>query len=168
MICRMASSAVRSQGLGPPSAGNAPPFTPPGLVWCSMKSSPWRSLEGAPTSGSSSLISQPQMVSSAVWYLRARQTIPLFRMKEASAWVLPSGLLLVYRHTPRNKCDSLSVKKCPDRFFSNRGRFMKSLVVIAAMALTVMAGGCMQHEQPQIGAKTGTTGSVPKTRFVEI
>jgi len=121
-----------------------------------------------PTSGASSLMSQPQMVSSAVWYLRARQTIPLFRMKEASAWVLPSGLLLVYRHTPRNKCDSLSVKKCPDRFFSNRGRFMKSLVVIAAMALTVMAGGCMQHEQPQIGAKTGTTGSVPKTRFVEI
>ena len=45
---------------------------------------------------------------------------------------------------------------------------MKSLVVIAAMALTVMAAGCVQHEQPQIGAKTGTTGSVPKTRFIEI
>ena len=45
---------------------------------------------------------------------------------------------------------------------------MKSLVVIAAMALTLIAAGCMQHEQPRIGAKTGTTGSVPKTRSIEI
>jgi hypothetical protein len=46
---------------------------------------------------------------------------------------------------------------------------MKSLALIAAMALTLMAAGCMQHEQPRIGgAKAGTSGSVPKTRFVEI
>jgi hypothetical protein len=45
---------------------------------------------------------------------------------------------------------------------------MKSLVAIAAVTLTLMAAGCMQHEQPQIGAKTGTTGSVPKTRSIEI
>jgi hypothetical protein len=32
---------------------------------------------------------------------------------------------------------------------------MKSLALIAAMALTLMAAGCMQHQQAQIGGAKG-------------
>jgi hypothetical protein len=49
---------------------------------------------------------------------------------------------------------------------------MKSLAVIAAMALTPMAltpmaAGCV-HEPPIGGAKAGSTGSVPRTKSVEV
>ena len=44
---------------------------------------------------------------------------------------------------------------------------MKSLAVIAAMALTLMAAGCV-HEPPIGGAKAGSTGSAPRTKSVEV
>jgi hypothetical protein len=45
---------------------------------------------------------------------------------------------------------------------------MKSLAVIAALALTLMVAGCAHEQQPIGGAKSGTTGSVPKTKSVEV
>jgi hypothetical protein len=45
---------------------------------------------------------------------------------------------------------------------------MKSLVVIAAMALTVMGAGCMHEQSPIGGAKAGATGSVPRTKSIEV
>jgi len=44
---------------------------------------------------------------------------------------------------------------------------MKSLAVIAAMALTLTAAGSV-HEPPIGGAKAGTSGGVPRTKSVEV
>jgi hypothetical protein len=50
---------------------------------------------------------------------------------------------------------------------SPMGETMKPLAVIAVMVLTCMAAGCV-HEQPPIDDAKAGTGSIPKTRSIEI
>lgn len=50
--------------------------------------------------------------------------------------------------------------------FSHRGKHMKPLALVAALALALMVAGCM-HEQPQLGGATAGAGFVPHSRLVD-